>query len=142
MCAAPAAQGQQPAERVQSRDSTMATRFLAANDRRRMPRANLAAPCPCFFRVRGKRHPAFMVDVSATGAGFRNFELAATLALNAGQDTHFEVITPFGRADYAGCVVWASALDAGHGWGIRLSAPLVKGQGPLGSLLAVVMQAS
>jgi len=122
-------------------EKTRTTGFFAANDRRRAPRVNLAAPCPCFFRIRGKRHPAFMVDVSATGAGFRNYELATTLALSTGQDARFEVITPFGRADYSGSVAWANALDAGLGWGIRLTAPLVQGQGPLGSLLAAAMQA-
>jgi hypothetical protein len=113
--------------------------FSGTTDRRRHPRANLAAPCPCFFHIHGKRYPAFMVDVSAGGAGFRNFEIGAPLSLTSGENTHFDVITPHGRGTYNGLVVWAAVLEGGHGWGLRLVETVRHGEGPLGSLLAAAL---
>ncbi len=105
------------------------------NERRREPRANLPGPCPCFFHVSGKRYPAFLVDLSSTGAGFRNFEMARALDLDSGDSTRFDVITPYGRGSYTGRVAWARSLDGGHAWGLQLSAPVRESEGPLETLL-------
>jgi hypothetical protein len=108
--------------------------FFVRNDRRASPRANLAAPCPCFFKVHGKRRGAYMVDLSAAGAGFRNYEQNSPLNFSGGETVDFDVITPFGRANYQGEVAWATHLEGGHAWGMRLRNPLATDTDPLGSL--------
>lgn len=105
------------------------------NDRRQKPRANLAAPCPSFFSVQGRRYQAFMVDVSENGAGFRDFDQVSPLTLGPGQKTQFEVITPYGKGSYEGTVAWARQLEGGHAWGLQLNSGLRTCAGPLEQLL-------
>jgi hypothetical protein len=116
--------------------------FFAARDRRKHQRASLAAPCPCFFLIRGRRYSAFMVDVSASGAGFRNFEVSAVPGLKSGDTARFDVVTPYGRASYTGEIAWVGTLEGGHGWGLRLAEQLRSGDGPLGSLLEAAFPAN
>jgi len=85
--------------------------------------------------VSGKRYPAFLVDISGSGAGFRNFEIAREPELNSGEVTRFDVITPYGRGTYSGRVAWVHSLEGGHAWGLQLTAPVREAQGPLETLL-------
>lgn len=109
--------------------------LFATNDRRRAPRANLAAPCPSFFVHGGKRYQAFLVDVSDTGAGFRNFEHGVDIGPGTGQCTVFDVLTPYGKGTYRGTIAWAAQLEGGHAWGLHLEEQLSECDGPLGNLL-------
>jgi len=77
-----------------------------------------------------------MVDISETGAGFRNYEQKTPLTISSGDTVHFDVITPFGRGKYQGTVAWASQLEGGHAWGMRLDSSLSADADPLGSLWA------
>ena len=116
--------------------------FFVPNDRRHAPRANLAAPCPSFFHVQGRRYQAFMVDVSSTGAGFRNFEHASPVSLGKGQGTRFDVITPYGKGTYKGTVAWCDRLEGGHAWGLRLCGGIGRGEGPLEELFGAAFPPS
>lgn len=83
-----------------------------------------------------------MVDVSAGGAGFRNFEVNVTPSLKMGDTARFDVVTPYGRGTYAGEIAWVGTLEGGQGWGLCLAEKLRNGDGPLGTLLDAAFPAN
>jgi hypothetical protein len=94
---------------------------MAIQDKRRSERTHLTTSCHSEFSFAGKEHIATMIDLSEHGARFIMEKPSDHTEFNMGDDLALSVITPYGKSQCMGRVVWSSHREEYYTWGIEFT---------------------